>query len=69
MTDVNTLSRYPVTDPDEEAIKLDEELELASLMIAAVVSELISITIPQLKEVAEKDADYQELMNKDAGFC
>ena len=69
MTAVDTLSRYPVTDPDVDDVKLDEELEIASLMVAAVVSDVISVTIPHLKEHAEKDAEYQELKNKiEKGF-
>ena len=64
MSVADTLSRYPVAEPDDEDIVLDGELEVVSAMIAAVTSENISVSIPKLKEYSGQDQEYQELFKK-----
>ena len=64
MSVADTLSRYPVAEPDDEDIVLDGELEVVSAMIAAVTSENISVAIPKLKEYSGQDQEYQELFKK-----
>ena len=57
----NTLSRYPVSEPDKEDIDRTERCN--AVMIAAInkSTEIVAITMEKIKEAAQSDSQYKQL--------
>ena len=57
----NTLSRYPVNEPDEEDIEGTEKCHAIMIAVVEKSTEIVAITIQKVKDAIQTDDQYKQL--------
>ena len=67
----NTLTRYPVNDPDEEDVERTEKCHAILLAAISKSTEIVAITMEKIKDAIQTDEQYKQLSNaiRNASFA